>query len=178
TLGILAVDWARFLGRFPARRVPPVFADMAPPPGGAVAMPDGPATAPDGAPSLRALLAADADPPVRLLAHVRATAAGILGLPAGTLPDPDAPLRELGLDSLMTIELRNALAGACETRLSATLVFEHPTCAALAAHLGAAVFGFPAAAPADDLDALDADALARLLEQELGAADAELARAP
>jgi len=174
-LGILAVDWARFLGRFPPGHVPPAFGGFAPPaaPRAAAA-----ASVAEAAPSLRGELAAASDPAAHLLDHVRATAARILGLPAGTLPDPDAPLRELGLDSLMTIELRNALAGACETRLSATLVFEHPTCAALAAHLGTTVFGLAEPGPVDDLDALDADALARLLERELGAADADLAGAP
>jgi acyl carrier protein len=113
-----------------------------------------------------------------LLDRVRAIVARILGLPPGTLPDPAAPLRELGLDSLMTIELRNALATACETRLPATLVFEHPTCAALAAHLGRSVFDIAPEADDDGLDALDADALALLLERELGAADAQLAGRP
>ena len=81
----------------------------------------------------------------------------------------------------MTVELRNGLAAACETRLPATLVFEHPTCTALATHLGATVFAGlvpPEAAADDGLDALDADALARLLEDELGAADAQLADIP
>jgi acyl carrier protein len=102
---------------------------------------------------------------------VQVTAAGILGLRDGTLPPLDAPLREFGLDSLMTIELRNALAAAIGVRLPATLVFDHPTCEALAVRLDGELFG-EAPAPADALDALDADALAALLDEELASVGA------
>jgi acyl carrier protein len=114
--------------------------------------------------------------PDALLLYIRETAARILGL-QGELPPADAPLREVGLDSLMTVELRNALASACETRLPATLVFENPTCQALADHLGRTVFAelWTEFEPADELDSMDADELAKLLEKELGAADAQLA---
>jgi SAM-dependent methyltransferase/acyl carrier protein len=180
-IGVLDVDWPVFLDRFPPGCRPPLFEAMVK--ADAVTRRDLPATQAAPPRSLRAELqaAARADRAAGLLARVQAIVARILGLPADSLPPPLAPLRELGLDSLMTVELRNALAAACETRLPATLVFEHPTCAALATHLGATVFAelVPLEAVAGDgLDALDADALARLLEDELGAADAQLADSP
>ncbi len=179
--GVLDVDWPRFLDRFPPGCVPPVFGAMVQ--ADPVSRRDLPVVQAALPRSLRSELqaAANTDRATVLLGRVGAIVARILGLPGDSLPPPAAPLREVGLDSLMTVELRNALAVACETRLPATLVFEHPTCAALATHLGATVFAglVPAeAAAGDGLDALDADALARLLEQELGAADAQLADIP
>ncbi|MBX2796982.1 MAG: type I polyketide synthase [Myxococcales bacterium] len=55
----------------------------------------------------------------------------ILGWHGRTL-DPDRPLRELGIDSLAAVELRNALAALVGMRLPATLVFDHPDARAIA----------------------------------------------
>ena len=174
-VGVLDVDWPRFLDRFPAGGAPPVFAGLR------LAAPAGPvctaAATPAAPPALAAAL--QAVPPderaALLLARIRATVARILGLPPGTLPPPDAPLRELGLDSLMTVELRNALAGECAARLPATLVFEHPTCDALAACLAAGpLAALMTAGVTDVLDGLDEAELAALLDQELGGAETQL----
>ncbi len=174
TLGILDVDWGRFLARFAPHPVPPVFGAFRIAP---AINPVADAGGPTAAATLRDRIeaAAPADRAALLLAATRDTVARILGLAPGALPPADAPLRELGLDSLMTVELRNALATACETKLPATLVFEYPSCEALARHLGGTVFAdlLPAAG-GDALDAMEEDELARLLEAELGAADAAL----
>jgi acyl carrier protein len=49
--------------------------------------------------------------------------------------DPALGLFDLGLDSLMALEVRNRLAAALETELPATLLFEHPSIEAVAVYL-------------------------------------------
>ena len=59
----------------------------------------------------------------------------LLGFPAGTRIEPHRALRDLGLDFLLSVSLRNALAAGYGLDLPATLVFDHPTLTALADHL-------------------------------------------
>lgn len=76
--------------------------------------------------------------PAELLELVRTHAMTTLG--RTTAVSDRTPLRELGLDSMMAVELRNALAADLGVRLPATLLFDHPTVAAVSeeiARLGA-----------------------------------------
>jgi NAD(P)-dependent dehydrogenase (short-subunit alcohol dehydrogenase family)/acyl carrier protein len=174
TLGILEVDWAIFCARF-GGSVPPLFAEVRPQTERVQSIEVkrlmAEATLADELAALR-----PADRFERLTLRVRATAAHILGLDRAEAVPAGAPLRELGLDSLMTVELRNALAALAATKLPATLVFDHPTCTELAQHLAAGPLASVVARPADgdDFDALadlDTAELAAMLERELDAAD-------
>jgi acyl transferase domain-containing protein len=82
-----------------------------------------------------------------LLAELTARAVQVIGLEAGVAIDPRVPLREVGLDSLMSVELRNILARAVGQPLPATLVFDHPTADALADHLLKLLGAEPGAKP-------------------------------
>ncbi|MYW49516.1 type I polyketide synthase, partial [Streptomyces sp. SID161] len=71
-----------------------------------------------------------------LLHTVRAHVAGVLGHTDPGSVETDRAFKDLGFDSLAAIELRNSLSAELDQRLSATLVFDHPSPEALAAHLG------------------------------------------
>jgi acyl transferase domain-containing protein/NADP-dependent 3-hydroxy acid dehydrogenase YdfG len=71
----------------------------------------------------------------RMETFLRAAARKVLGLSASRPISSDTPLQELGLDSLMALELRNMLAQSLKRPLSATLLFDHPTIRGLASHL-------------------------------------------
>jgi myxalamid-type polyketide synthase MxaE and MxaD len=95
-----------------------------------------PAKAASSAPSL-SILVAEAAAPRRFAlvdGHVRSRVAAILGMPSDRL-DGAQPFRELGFDSLMAVELRNALVADTGRPLPATLLFDHPTSDALTAFL-------------------------------------------
>ena len=86
----------------------------------------------DGAADFRSLHGEDLRS--RLADWIRRQVASILRLELERVPE-DKPLRSLGLDSLMALELRNRLERQLKLRLSANLVWNYPTVAALAGHL-------------------------------------------
>ncbi len=66
--------------------------------------------------------------------HIREQVGAVLGMAAKRV-DVNKPLQAMGLDSLMTLELRNRLERSMTMKLPATLVFNYPSVAALTRHL-------------------------------------------
>src|SRR5262249_38816830 len=70
-----------------------------------------------------------------VLSAVRTDVARVLHLGEASAVPVDRPLSELGLDSLMAVELRNALGQRMGLSLPATLAFDYPTVDALSRFL-------------------------------------------
>jgi pimaricinolide synthase PimS1 len=108
---------------------------------GLVREPDQPAAPTGGADaaSLRERLdgLTEADRQAAVLDLVRTHSASLLGHGGPDAVQPAHPFLDQGFNSLMAVELRNALSDATALRLPATLVFEHATPLELARHLHA-----------------------------------------
>ncbi|WP_308370221.1 type I polyketide synthase, partial [Streptomyces sp. McG3] len=140
-VGVVDIDWARVAPTAVSVRPYPLITGV-PEARRAIAPTSGADTADSGGNALAERLAG-LDRPARareLLRLVREQSAAALGH-----SDPDAvpagsPFRDLGADSLIAVNLRNGIAQATGLRLPATLVFDHPTPAALARHIEEQLF--------------------------------------
>lgn len=177
-LVIIPVDWPAFLGRFPADRIPPLLSGLRGEP-----QPSPAAEEPQGRPVLLERLAAAATGNRRriLAAYLDEQVRLALGLAQQVPLDPVRPLGELGLDSLLAIELRNRLSGAVGSVLPATVLYDYPTIEALAGYLADEVLNLPPCgaagdhAPAkEDIRQMPADEYDAALTEELAAVQALL----
>ncbi|MER8188387.1 type I polyketide synthase [Kitasatospora sp. NPDC094015] len=136
--------WDRFVRSFTALRPSAVLADLP------EARQAAPAASAAGELVDRLAALGTAERRAALADLVRAEVAEVLGHPDPAAIEPDRVFKDIGFDSLTAVELRNRLAEATGLRLSVTLAFDHPTTAALAAHLLAELLGDapePAAEP-------------------------------
>ncbi|WP_052281086.1 type I polyketide synthase [Nocardia vulneris] len=109
-----------------------------------------------------------------LLRLVCVEVASVLRYPSGDAVDPDRAFTDLGFDSLGAVELRNRLSFETGLVIPTTVIFDHPSPAAIAGYLHDAMFGSAGAptefatdqssagAALDAMDALDAESLIRL----------------
>ncbi|WP_460400128.1 type I polyketide synthase [Actinophytocola sediminis] len=131
-LVVADIDWPRFTESFTAGRPATILRDL---------------------PELAELSTTDTEPGAELLARltglpgadqltvvlelVTTHVAAVLGHRGTAAIQPGRPLGELGFDSLTSVELRNRLAAVTGLNLPVTVLFDHPSAAALAAFVTA-----------------------------------------
>jgi len=127
---VASIDWSTLKPLYEARRRRPFLAHVGVAPAAVAA---GSTAASSG---LRARLAAA--PPDRraelVVEQVRADVGRILGLVPADI-DADRGLFDMGMDSLMALDVRTRLEAAVGARLPSTLTFNYPTVSALAGYL-------------------------------------------
>jgi NADPH:quinone reductase-like Zn-dependent oxidoreductase/thioesterase domain-containing protein/acyl carrier protein len=128
-VAVLPIAWDRFVMQWPPSKEPSLLRDLSREHQGRRTAAE---TAAPTAAMRDAIAAAPAHERRRLLNdYVRQQVARILGMPASELRD-DRGFAELGMDSLMSVELSNALSAVVGRRVPTALLFEAPTIPQLA----------------------------------------------
>ena len=152
------VDWPRFRVAYTANRPSPLITDLAP--SGTTVVDGAPlelASEPVGEDLRGRLSGAGRAERVRALTeHVCDHVAAILGYPSGDAVPSDRGLKDLGMDSVTAVELRNRISTLTGARLPSAVAFDHPTCEALARHVEERVFGSAEQVALERLDGLAA----------------------
>jgi acyl transferase domain-containing protein len=127
---VIPVDWAKFLSRLPAGADRGYYSMLMSAPETGAAN-DAKVSSP--LERLKAIPAGQRRD--ALVAELASNARQVIGLDDGAPIASTLPLREVGLDSLMAVELRNILVRLGGQPLPATLLFDYPHLEALSSHL-------------------------------------------
>jgi acyl transferase domain-containing protein/NADPH:quinone reductase-like Zn-dependent oxidoreductase len=169
---VIEMDWTRFLSQLPEGADPTYFSKLI-----SASKPQASIVAKKSTLLDRLKVIPEGQRRDMLLAELAANACHVIGLDDATSITPITPLREMGLDSLMAVELRNVLVRLGGQSLPATLLFDYPHLEVLTSHLyrswGLDFDALPnqaaaaGVAPADDeiANLSDAEAEALLLEE-------------
>ncbi|WP_374199057.1 SDR family NAD(P)-dependent oxidoreductase [Streptomyces sp. GESEQ-35] len=161
-IALADLDWTRFAKGFTTFRPSPLISEL---PGVRQESGTGPEAEDDPAGAeLPARLAA-ADPAEWdeiVLDEVRRAVAAVLGHAGPEEVDPEEPFKDLGFSSLTAGEFAGRLSRAAGRKLPPTLVFDHPTAVAVAAHLAGLLAPAAAAESGDPEETRIRAALAEL----------------
>jgi acyl transferase domain-containing protein/NADPH:quinone reductase-like Zn-dependent oxidoreductase/NAD(P)-dependent dehydrogenase (short-subunit alcohol dehydrogenase family)/acyl carrier protein len=177
---VLPVDWTRFLQSFPKERLPVLFETISAEAGSQPS--SAPAENERTALKQRLLEAPESDRAELVLSFVASQAARVMGVDGDKVLDIKKPFNSLGLDSLMAVELRNAIAEAVGESLPASLIYDYSTIEALSGYLLGELTGGEAAdtamedeamvdepdpSVADEIEGLSQEDMAKLLADKI-----------
>ena len=108
-----------------------------------------------------------------LTAHIQAEVAKVLGLELSQLPEAQQGFFDMGMDSLMAVELKNRLEASLGSPFPATLAFDCPTIEHLTRYLSREVLGWDTAATAVEFPT-DEDEQAKALSEVEQLSDEEV----
>ena len=165
-VGVQPLNWAAFLRQIPAGAIPPLLEAFA---GEALAQ-DATNAIPETSKFLEELEQAPlAERLTMLQEELRSQIAAVLGIPSPEEIELRARLFDLGLDSLMAVELKSRLERTLCFTLRPTLVFDYPTIEALAAHFAQDTLArfFSITPESEDVEPEDEALIAAELEREL-----------
>ncbi|NJR64507.1 MAG: acyl carrier protein [Leptolyngbyaceae cyanobacterium CRU_2_3] len=175
-VGVMAIAWPQFLQHFPTQAA--VLSELV---SGLVAEERSPSPVKAEIPDLweQVTAALPAQQKAVLAAGIQQEVATALGLPPCQTLDPQKGFFEMGMDSLMSLDLKNRLQTRLGQPLSSTLIFDYPTVDVLAQHLLNQVLGLgPSSESLSLLDTAQPQPLLRQASDSLAAiqqlSDAEL----
>ncbi len=184
-VGVLAIDWPRFMAHSNAVEIPPLLRQVAHQPRSGVT------TAPVVALRADIIRQLEKAPSSArwelLLAYLQKEVVQVLGFSAAHSVEPQQRFFDLGMDSLTAVELKNRLQTSLGCSLPTPVAFDYPSVEALGGYLVKEIlpweFYSGSAEPAQEQDEsarfaatlanLPADKIADLLAQELAAIDTD-----
>jgi 8-amino-7-oxononanoate synthase len=127
-VGVLPIDWSRFIPSLPETVAVPFLEQIRPP------------TEQTGPSELMQQLVGAEDRISILQNHLRSQLAKVLGYSSIDLIEPQDNFADLGMDSLMAVEFNNRLQASFNCTISQTTLFDYPTVASLADYLNQDLF--------------------------------------
>jgi acyl transferase domain-containing protein/ubiquinone/menaquinone biosynthesis C-methylase UbiE/acyl carrier protein len=164
---VASIDWNRLRAVYEARRARPLFAEMrsrAQTENGVSIFRK--SAVPDPEVYLRLQTASPARRRDILIAHLCSQANSILGFGLSRGIELEQGLFEMGMDSLMAVELRGRLERSLGLPLPSTLTFNYPTINALAGYLLSEALQFDSASTPEQSPPIEPTALAKAVSVE------------
>jgi myxalamid-type polyketide synthase MxaE and MxaD len=158
---VAAVDWPVLKPLYEAKRVRPFLEKILLPRESAPVLPG------ESVPNWRSELeqARPSERWEKLAMNVEKEAAFVMGFPPSGRLDRDRGFFEMGMDSLISVELKKRLESRVGRTLPSTVIFNYPTIHRLTGYLGKEILGLPAD---EQAAAAAAAAAASVLDLEIG----------